>query len=234
MVDYILSIDLGQATDPAAAAVLHRCWWRPGERPIPETAKLWHEVPLLHTWPLGTPYPQIVDDISQQYAYLWREHQQMGVRLIVDQGGPGRPVIDELRRKQLPDGSRMRPMGITLTGGESPRLREEQDGTQSLTVPKRDICSALVVAMHSGDVKVAPELGLTAEYEKQLGAFGYRINRDTGTQTYESQQAQVHDDLVVAVAMGLWYSTLVLSRRFPGISREPDISPRYDPLARRA
>ena len=230
MVDYILSVDLGQADDPAAAAVLHRCWWRAGERPMPDNAKLWHEVPVLHAWKLGTPYPLIVDEIAEQFAMLLRDHSHMGVALVVDQGGPGRPVIDELRRKRLADGTRLRPIGISITGGDVHRLREEQDGNLSLTCPKRDICSALVLAMHTGDVKLA-QVPEAAEYEKQLGAFGYKVNRRTGNTSYESQESAVHDDLVVAVAMGLWYSTAVLSRSFPSTERREAVAEPYDPFA---
>lgn len=206
MKDYIVSVDLGQSMDYSALTVLHRCWWRKGQRADPTTAKLWHAIEMLLRWPLGTPYPQIIDNIVEAYHYVQTvsANRDQGVALVVDQGGPGRPVIDLLRQR------RVRPIGVTITGGETVVQRPDN----SLSCPKRDICSALVVAAQSGDVKVAAKLDLAAEFEKEVSSFGYVVKRKSGKVGYEALAEEIHDDLVVSAALGLWYSTTMLPKAF--------------------
>lgn len=235
MVDYIVSVDLGQSMDHSALAVLRRCWWRPGQNPDPDTAKLWHEVPELIQWPLDTPYPQIIQEVEATYRAVDDGLSQWGTRLVVDQSGPGRPVLDALRVKVREANKHaptrlMRPIGVTITGGESVNVRD--DGT--LTCPKRDIASALVVEVQAGAFKVAAALPHAATLRDELATFGYKVNRRTQHLGYESLDAAVHDDLVLAAALGLWYSTQQLSTRFPsaiaGGATIEDMD--YNPLAR--
>lgn len=217
MKDYVVSVDLGQSMDYSALTVLHRCWWRKGEKPLPDTARLWHAVEMLIRWPLGTPYPKIVQNIVETVHYVQTVSQNgdRGVALVVDQGGPGRPVIDLLKREGV------RPIGITITSGETVSQRPDN----SMTCPKRDICSALIVAAQSGDVKVASKLELAPELEKEIASFGYTVKRKSREIGYEALVDEVHDDLVVSAAMGLWYSTTILPRTFVGGSAMADVDP---------
>ena len=220
MTDYVIGLDLGQAQDPAAMAVLHRVWWRKGQRPNVDVAQLWHEIPTLISWPLGTPYPRIVQDVIETYGLFSNTYARWGVKLVVDAGGPGRPVIDLLK------GKRMFPIGVTITGGESEHIHP--DGT--LSVPKRDICAALVVAAQSGDVKVPPQ-EWADEFEKQISTFGYVVTPKKQQMGYESMDNQVHDDLVLAAALALWYSTMKLPKAFPGQQRGAEIGDTdYNPI----
>jgi len=200
--DYVISVDLGQAGDFSALSVLHRKWRR-YETEV-NRWPLYHEIPLMERWALHTAYPVIVEAIEKIYHFV-ETKSEMGVRLVVDQGGPGRPVIDLLRQRKL------RPVGVTITAGLTVGVKTDGE----LTCPKRDICAALVVAAQSGDLKVASGLELASEFEKEVEAFGYTINRKTGNMGYESIVNEVHDDLVVSAAMGLWYSTAMLSKAFP-------------------
>lgn len=221
MTDYILSLDLGQAQDYSAAVVLHRRWWRAGERPDPDMAKLWHGIPLILKWNLGTPYPKVVEEVAETCALL-ETKAQFGVKLIVDAGGPGRPVMDMLKERRL------RPIGVTITAGDLPHDRD--DGT--MTVPKRDICSALVVAYQNGDVKANPRLAYADELEEQISKFGYVVKPRSRKVGYENLDPEVHDDIVVAASLGLWYSTTRLPKGFPGARGEATVEDHdYDPLA---
>ena len=220
--DYIVSVDLGQSQDYSAMAVLRRQWWRTGERPDPSTAKLWHEIPQLIRWPLDTPYPKIIQNIVEAVRYI-ESVAKFGVALVVDQGGPGRPVIDLLKK------AKVRPIGITIIAGDHVTIRPDE----SMTCPKRDICAALVVAAQSGDLKVSNKLPLADDFETEVKAFGYTINRRTAKMGYESIVAKVNDDLVVSAAMGLWYSTQILSTAFVSETgrQTADDYHDYDPLA---
>ena len=184
MTDYILALDLGQAQDYSAAVVLHRRWWRTRERHDPSTARLWHGIPLILRWPLDTPYPRIVQEVAEAHA-LFVNKAEFGVKLVVDAGGPGRPVIDLLKA--------CRPVGVSITSGDVPHDR--RDGT--LTVPKRDICSALVVAYQNGDVKANPKLDNVQEFEKEISKFGYVVKPKSRKIGYEGLDPEVHDDIVV-------------------------------------
>lgn len=221
MIDYVMSVDLGQAADYSAVAVAHRCWWKPDEQPYPENARLWHEVPVLHQWELGTPYIQIADEIAEMHEFFLRRYVQLGLALVVDQTGVGRPVFEMLRERWL------RPFGVTITDGSD--VREKDDN--QVTVPKRDICSALVVAAQSGEYRIGQDNPFRAEHERQIEAFGYKVNRRTQHVGYESQEHSVHDDLILAEALGLWYSTKRLSRSPPGGHDEAPIG-QYDPFTR--
>ena len=224
MTDYIVSVDLGQAQDFSAVAVLRRQWWRAGESPNSDPPRMWHEVQTLHQWPLGTLYPEIADDIATQFRRIENSHSRLGAKLVVDQGGPGRPVIDMLKQQHG-----LRPVGVTITGGDV--VHERTDG--SLTVPKRDITSALIVAAQAGDLKVDETSEFYPTYEEELATFGYKINQTTGHTSYESLEDRVHDDLVVAVALGLWYSTTQISKAPPGSGGyEADLAEPYNPFGR--
>lgn len=225
MTDYIIGVDLGQSADYSALGVLRRCWRKNDMYDVVNQNvamwKLYHEVPMLVRWPLGTPYPQIVEDIEREYHYV-ESVSEMGVKLVVDQGGPGRPVMDMLRERNL------HPIGVTITAALNVNVKNDSE----LTCPKRDICSALVVAAQSGDIKIAADLDLANELQREIESFGYTINRKTGQMTYESIVDEVHDDLVLAVAMGLWYSTIRLPRTFPFTGAEAPDEP-YRPLKKR-
>jgi len=224
--DYVIALDLGQAQDYSAAVVLKRCWWRKGERTDPERARLWHEIPTILRWPLGTPYPKIIQEVSETFALFETNYAQMGVVLVVDAGGPGRPVIDTFKAKPY----RLRPVGVTITSGDLPHDRP--DG--SLTVPKRDICSALVVAYQSGDVKMNPKVEHAAEFKDEISKFGYVVKPASRKLGYEGLEPEVHDDIVVAAAMGLWYSTTKLARTYFDPKHGADVQPMHNPMAKGA
>jgi len=221
MTDWVIGLDLGQAQDYSALAAMQRTWWRKGQQPDPRTAALWHQVKYLQRWRLGTPYTVIAQQVAELYRSIDTDVAQWGAKLVVDAGGPGRPVIDLLKAKRL------KPIAVTITSGDTWHQRE--DG--SYTAPKRDICSALVVAAQGGDVKIAAELSEAEELRREIDSFGYKINRRTGAETYEGMDDNIHDDLVLAAALALWYSTQQLSKKFPGTRRGAEVrDTEYNPI----
>lgn len=225
MINYIVSVDLGQADDFSALSVLRRVWVWPGHKKReafdPNTAELRHEVALLVRWPIQTDYPIIVKQIEETYRLVESEQDADRVALIVDRGGPGRPIVDYLKKAKL------RPIGITVTGGDVQKDREEDD----MTCPKKDIVSALIFEAQSGWVKINETLEWAKELENEFDYFGYKINRDTGNITYESQERRIHDDLVVSVASGLWYSRTKLPQRWSGAKSGATVEENdYNPL----
>lgn len=223
MKDYVIGLDLGQANDYSAMVVMRRVFWRKGQSPGKDPAKLWHQIVTVVRWPLLTVYPKIVEDVYEAYKLFEGTIAEMGVALVVDAGGPGRPVIDVLREKGL------KPIGVSITAGNL--AHEREDG--SLTAPKRDICTALLVAAQCGDVQVAPKVPDAQEFRNQIGAFGYKVKPASGDLSYESVMTEVHDDIVVAAAIALWYSTVRLSKSyFDSRQNRGHVEPAYNPMAK--
>ncbi len=234
--DYIVSVDLGQAADYTAVAVLERRSEPTGRQEIVtgigEDRRLggWTFVPVgraqeaghynathLERLPLGTPYtdlPGRLRAIEAQVrrswqALAWAEDGAAGigaparypeaapVELVVDQTGVGRPVVDLLREHGLD------PVAVTITGGDEvsePTWRE-------FRVPKRNLAGAVSVALQTRRLRVAKELPDAAVLKRELENFKAKISL-TGHDSYgtgEDWRKENHDDLVLAVAMGVWY-----------------------------
>src|SRR5687768_8174940 len=112
---YVLGLDLGQAADYTALAVLEEPVWVGGETVWKSSADLTAEElllvrhrggrrPSLMPWPpplwlrrlkrydLGTPYPEIVTDVIRQLGGPGAYRRD--VTLVVDGTGVGAPVVD--------------------------------------------------------------------------------------------------------------------------------------------
>jgi hypothetical protein len=140
-----LGVDLGQAQDPTAIAVV--------EMREPEI-----HVRRLERVPLGTPYPQVIERIAALMERL------PVASLVVDAMGVGRPVIDQMRETGL------EPVPVTITGGRF----TSYDGTM-WRVPKKALLRPLVAAMDAGGLKVAKSLREAKAFQRELLAFQRRI-----------------------------------------------------------
>lgn len=178
MTSFYLGLDLGQAQDYTALAVLEK------------QEKEYH-VRHLERPKLGTPYPAIVEQVQN----LLKSDQLWGrTALVVDKTGVGAPVVDMFRKAGL------RPVAITITGGNS--VSKDGDGYH---VPKRDLVSTLQVLFQAGRLKVAAELPEARLLVEELLNFKVKINVKTAHDSYEAWREGIHDDLVLAVALACWY-----------------------------
>ena len=185
LTDYIVGLDLGQASDYSAMAVLERRTPR-DDQPVT------HAIRHLKRWPLGTPYPRIVDDVSE----LLYSRPLLEADLVVDQTGVGRPVLD-LFRAEI-DSSRLKP--VVVTAGQTATLAE--DG--SWHVPKKELVSALQVLLQARTLAIARELELAEVLVRELQMFRVKITA-AGNESFEACERD-HDDLVLAVAFAAWRS----------------------------
>jgi hypothetical protein len=87
---YFVGLDLGQAQDYSALAVLERP--EVSARTPRHLRRPAHALRHLQRWPLGTSYPSIVQDVHN----LLRRPVLYRCILIVDQTGVGRAVVDML------------------------------------------------------------------------------------------------------------------------------------------
>ncbi len=112
--------------------------------------------------------------------------------LVVDAGGPGRPVVDAIRAAGL------KPIAVSITAGKRPRRAEGM-----VYVPKRELVRGLVTAFENGRLKIAKRLPLAGALMDELRAFKVRFTA-RGRDTYAARSGE-HDDLVMAVALAVWF-----------------------------
>lgn len=220
-VRFVVGLDLGQARDPSALCVLQRVA-RPdpdAPEPDPATAPISPPTPLpgepqeLHARmldrpPIGTPYTAIVDRIAQM---MTRRPLAGQSALVIDGAGVGRPVLDLFRARGI------RPLAVTSTAGN--RVSGNNFG---LSVPKRDLISALLLALEQGRLKFAaivPHLDVLLD---ELADYRVHVT-DSGRDTYEAR-AGAHDDMLFALALAVWHAERLSRRRATGVVTARTIS----------
>jgi hypothetical protein len=196
---WIVGVDLGQSTDPTAICVMnHRVVplkdWTPNDK-----AKIWRQdrtehfdVRHLQRLALGLPYPVQVQQVANILA---RPPLNAGSALVIDETGVGRPVGD------LMDGAGLRPIRVTITAG----LETTQYGAQTFHVPKGMLISGLDARLHTGELKIAAALSDADALAEELKDFQRKVS-DAGRASYNARTG-AHDDLVLAVAIALWWAT---------------------------
>jgi hypothetical protein len=187
-VKYFTGLDLGQAKDYTAVAVLERTAVPDPKR---EGRTLRHyAIRHLERLPLGTPYP----DVCTRLARLFAQPPLAGSSLAVDYTEVGRPVLDMLRRAQIP--ARLRP--VTITAGNKASL-----DAGGWSVPKKELVSTLQVLLQSRRLQVAPTLPEAATLVQELTTFQVKIT-PAANETFGAWREGAHDDLVLAVAVAAW------------------------------
>jgi len=225
---YIVGLDLGQAQDYTALAVVRRIvppWPADKPRMVPDrpglgsinmvpakdTRKATYELGHLERFALGTRYPAIV---AATCELLQRAPLSRATPLVIDFTGVGRAV------ENMYDGTGVRPVAITITGGDEV-IRESN---YHIKVPKRDLVSTLDVLFQSERLKIASELEAAPIFVNELLNFRRKVDLNTAHDRYEAWRESIHDDLVLAVALACWHGEhpplsrkLVLHR--PGMLR---------------
>jgi hypothetical protein len=200
MKPFILSVDLGQLSDWTAISILEERLEKRAKR-TPSDVRNETETIIeskvyalryLHRPELRTPYDQIVDQVK---SLMNTPALQDKADLIVDATGVGRPVVDMMVREGL------KPIPITITGGKEVG-KDDQGGFH---VPKRDLASSLQVAFATQRIKIAKNLPLSEILMKEIQAFKVKITT-AGNDTYEAWRESDHDDVVMSVAMGIWWA----------------------------
>src|SRR4051794_17471212 len=106
---YYTGLDLGQAQDPTALAVLEKTPLKP---PDPSGRLLFtYACRHLQRWPLGTSYPEVVAAVGKMFS----QPPLKGSVLVVDGTGVGRAVVDMFRQARLVRNLH----AVTITGGHT-------------------------------------------------------------------------------------------------------------------
>jgi hypothetical protein len=198
--DFIASADLGQAGDYTALAVLKRSLVL-DDAGLPTRghglqAFYRHTVVALERYPLGTSYKSIVASVS---AVVRRPELRPAPRLVIDATGVGRAVaamfLDELR-----PGFEVYP--LTITAGDKTRRDAFAPGIRGWWVPKAELVSSVQAALGTERLKIARGLKEGETLKKELLDFKVKLTA-SAHETFDAREG-THDDLVLAVAMGVW------------------------------
>jgi len=182
---FIVGVDLGQARDYTAIAII--------EKLKQEGGAAYHVRRLERT--RGTPYPQIVVRVKEILGKLESSY------LVVDQTGVGAPVVDMFKQRAL------RPIGVLIHGGD--RITREGN---TWRVPKRNLVGIMQVLLQNERLKIAPG-PLSDTLAKEMLNFRVKIDPLTAHDSYSAWREQEHDDLVLAVSLACWWGETLRGRR---------------------
>jgi hypothetical protein len=189
---YFVGLDLGQAQDYTAMAVLTRPLLVGGEQG--EARRPPYAVPHLQRFPLGTPYPRIVAAVLD----LLCTPQLRGSFVVADQTGVGRAVVD-----MLEEAMRGRFVGqfcpVTITSGHEVTLSEAGE----FRVPKKELVGVLQVLLQTRRLRISQALPEASLLVKELETFQVKIT-EAANEVYGAWRAGQHDDLVLAVGLAAW------------------------------
>lgn len=179
---FIIGLDLGQMQDYTAIAVAERFGGARKDRA--------YHLRHLERFKLGTSYPDVVNRVKE---LVNTEPLKRNAHLVVDATGVGVPVVEILRQAALS------PIPVLITGGDNV-------STSGIfwKAPKRDLVTQLQVLLQSGKLKIAEVLPEARTLINELLAFKVKITA-SANDTYGVWREGVHDDLVLAVALAVWW-----------------------------
>jgi hypothetical protein len=177
---YTIGVDLGQANDSTAIAVVRKIERFP-DKPV-------FQVGHLRRVALGTPYPAIVVHVMDMLA---RPRFRGKAELVIDMTGVGRPVFDMFQ------GYGASPIGVLITGGDS----TTRDGS-IYRVPKITLVSRLQALLHDQRLHIHKDIPEATALVNELQNFRAEYS-ETGYIRFNARNGK-HDDLVLALAIALW------------------------------
>jgi len=134
------------------------------------------------------------DALTRIISIVQRLHGR--VCIFVDRGGPGEPFIDLLEQEI---GQTVDVFAIQITGGYTPK----QTG-RVFSVPKSSLVYTSQVIIENQRLIVPSNLKHWEEATAEFEVFSAKSTPSGDTLAYEALRSGQHDDLVLAVIMGLW------------------------------
>jgi Terminase RNaseH-like domain len=219
---YSVGVDLGQANDYTAIAVLKK------EVVPPETAMfspvgaspgnrlvegdIVYDLVYLKRPRLGTPYDTIAKHVADLICKLEPQGAfgELGqVTLSVDGTGVGRGVVDMLdaefkrRAARSPSIPRVDFRRVSVTGSQT-QLKRPQRTNGYWSVPKKDLVFPAVAAFQQGKIRIAKRLTDRDALVNELKNYKRTTNIATGSMAFEPWRESDHDDLLFALCLALW------------------------------
>jgi Terminase RNaseH-like domain len=219
---YSVGVDLGQANDPTAIAVLEKTIAPPetalfapvGKSPSNRLVEgnIVYDLVYLRRPKLGTPY----DVIAKRLADLVCELEPQGsfgelgqLTLSADGTGVGRAVVDMLDAEFKRRGATSKAVPkvdfrrVSVTGSQTTLKRPTRtDGYWA--VPKKDLIFPAVAAFQQGKIRIAKGIKDRDALVHELKNYSRTTNIATGNMAFEPWRESDHDDLLFAVCLALW------------------------------
>lgn len=171
---------------------------------------------FLMRFPLGTPYPDIAEQTTALLKKLpppapWLEDKRKLLarlpegrkpppvplfHLLLDVTGVGRAIADMFSRLSV------RTIRVTVTASGRQMSQPERD---EFNVPKRSLIGSFVVALQTHRFKAPKGMPEVSTLVKESLNFSFKIDTQTGQDTYGAWRTGTHDDLLFAVCMGTWF-----------------------------
>jgi hypothetical protein len=200
--EFIVGVDLGQAHDPTAIAVIEHVWVQVHQayrgRVDGDQLRAWREAIRAHRpqynvrWadrlPLGMHYPAQVAHIAE----MVRRDPLKDARVFYDYTGVGRPVGDLLHDARIRNLNR-----VHLTGGQDSKV----DGDRH-ALSKVDLVSRLQAALHSDELAIEETLPLAATLARELADD--RLDFTAAGNAQFNARSGAHDDLLIATGLALY------------------------------
>jgi hypothetical protein len=184
---YLVGLVLGDAQDRAALAIVDRI---PGAK-LEAPAR--HRLVRVRRWPLGTPYPVVVEAVRVRLAAAPLVGATSG--LVVDATGVGRPFVDLLGRSGLV----VPVLPVVVTAGG--RVMGDELGWR---VPLRDLVGAVQMLQQAGRLVMAEELP-----EAEAMRADQRRFLERGAEGDAAVTVARTDALVLAVALVCWWGEVI-------------------------
>lgn len=176
-------LDLGQVRDFTALSIAEKV-------KVAETYE--YHTRHVERFELGITYPMIIDKLQERLRAVNLEKY----KVVADATGVGRPVIDLMRKEGISV------VPIMITGGEKELFDPELGGWK---VPKRILISNLQVLLQNGQLKFAKGMMHSKNLIDELLNFKIKVNAH-GNDTYAAWRESEHDDLVLSLALAVWYA----------------------------
>src|ERR671921_1529730 len=218
---YSVGVDLGQANDFTAIAVLEKTIAPPetamfspvGESPSNRLVEcsIVYDLVYLKRPKLGTPYDTIAKKVADLVCKLEPQGAfgELGqVTLSVDGTGVGRGVVDmldtEFKRRGTTSKSvpRMDFRRVSVTGSQT-TLKRPTRSNGYWSVPKKDLVFPAVAAFQQGRIRIGKVQDRDA-LVNELRNYKRTTNIATGNMAFEPWRESDHDDLLLAVCLALW------------------------------
>lgn len=225
---WILAADIGQSIDPTALAVLEvqtrqnarqrfysytdenrpadlvepasGWYWRNGTMKDPHTiARI--DVHHLERLPLRMPYPEQIEHVARMMRRPPLVHPR--AELVLDATGVGRPIVDMFSRAGLA------PRAVTITAGDQESV-VSAGRFEEYRVAKLLLVSRLQSMLNERTLRIPKNHPEARVLALELQDFRANIS-ESGVTRFGAREGQ-HDDLVLALAIGVWYAWYAQTR----------------------
>ena len=212
----ILSVDLGKRQDHTAFVVTETKQEVRKNKRTKNIAVTISTVRDIQRLPLDTDYDVVAQEIHRVFwdDRLWLRHDHSGTLiapiLLVDAGGVGEAVCDDLRRDLGMPFVRYRLVRGTAA--------ENRHGRFDYTVPRTVMFQQLYAAFHSERIRIDRRLENAKALLGELKGLQVESNEETGYVKVVHREGQ-HDDLAISLAAAYWWANRPLPKgvRFIGV-----------------